>query len=82
MNSNRLIREIQELEFAALDLNLFLDTHPKCEKAVMDYNLISRELQKKKRIYEVNYGPLTNFGESQSQFPFEWIEGPWPWEQR
>lgn len=75
-----LLREIQQLEFAAIDLNLYLDTHPDCEKALMDFNMIHRELSKKKRMFENHFGPLTNFGESPSPFPFAWVEEPWPWE--
>lgn len=81
-NRNHLLREIQELEFAALDLNLYLDTHPTCEKALMDYNIISKELNKKKKLYEMNYGPFSNFGEAPSQCPWEWINSPWPWESQ
>ncbi|TCK98473.1 spore coat protein JB [Natranaerovirga hydrolytica] len=82
MNKPMLLRDIQELEFAAIDLNLFLDTHPDCEKALMDYNAISKELKRKKQMYEMHYGPLTNFGESPSPFPFAWIDSPWPWENK
>ncbi|TCT16290.1 spore coat protein JB [Natranaerovirga pectinivora] len=82
MNKHLLLREIQELEFAGIELNLYLDTHPDCERALMDYNMISKELNKKKRMYEMHYGPLTNFAESPSQFPFAWVDGPWPWENK
>lgn len=75
-----LLRDIQELEFAALDLNLYLDNHPDCERAIFDYNLLYRELQKKKRMFEMNFGPLSNFGTAPSKCPFEWVDEPWPWE--
>ncbi|MFP4698030.1 MAG: spore coat protein CotJB [Eubacteriales bacterium] len=82
MHRNNLLREIQELEFAGVELNLYLDTHPDCEKALMDYNMINRELLKKKRAYEMKYGPLSNFAEAPSQFPFAWVKEPWPWENK
>jgi spore coat protein JB len=65
--------KIQELEFAVIELNLFLDTHPDNEKALADFNTFTVELNKAKRIYERNFGPLTNFGYSLSAYPFEWI---------
>lgn len=75
-----LLRKIQEVEFAAVDLNLFLDTHPGNQRALMDYNMITSELNRLKRMYEMQYGPLSNFGTSPSKYPWQWIESPWPWE--
>lgn len=77
---NDLLRKIREVEFACLDLNLFLDTHPKDQKALMDYNMLSDQLSKLIQLYECEYGPLLNFGFSPSQYPFKWINDPWPWE--
>ena len=85
MNENKSSREellskIRELEFAAVDLNLYLDNNPRNIKAVEDYNRISEELIKLKKLYEMEYGVLTNFGYSQSRCPWSWVEDPWPWE--
>lgn len=75
-----LLHRIQALEFAAIDLNLFLDTHPQERRALTDYNRIVAELQELKRRYEETYGPLTNFGHAPSRYPWQWVETPWPWE--
>ncbi|GMQ58144.1 spore coat protein CotJB [Vallitalea sediminicola] len=80
MYDKKLMREIQQLGFAALDLNLYLDTHPDCKKAISDYNVIQRQYENKRRMYELNVGPLVNFGMSPSKYPWEWLDGPWPWE--
>lgn len=80
LKRNELLRKIQELEFAAVDLNLFLDTHPTNQPALSDYNAITEELKRLKKIYETNFGPLSNFGNSPSQYPWRWIDEPWPWE--
>nr|WP_243427859.1 spore coat protein CotJB [Alkaliphilus hydrothermalis] len=76
-----LLRQIQEVEFAAVELNLYLDTHMEDQRALMEYNQIHKQLMMLKQQYEMLYGPLTNFGFSPSQYPWKWIEGPWPWEQ-
>lgn len=76
---NELLK-IQQLEFAAIDLNLYLDNHPDCKNALADYNAITRELTKLKKIYEAERGPFTNFGCSESKYPWSWIDEPWPWE--
>ncbi|WP_066636629.1 spore coat protein CotJB [Desulfolucanica intricata] len=82
MHQDRLImlRQIMELEFTAVELNLFLDTHPDSSEALNYFNQISEELRQAKAQYEMNYGPLMNYGFSPSQYPWQWIEEPWPWE--
>jgi spore coat protein JB len=82
MNTDRLnmLKNIQKVEFACIDLNLYLDTHHSDQKALMDYNTYTLQLNTLKRQYENIYGPLANFGSSPSQYPWRWIEDPWPWE--
>ncbi|AOT72209.1 spore coat protein CotJB [Geosporobacter ferrireducens] len=75
-----MLRRIQEVEFACIDLNLYLDTHPTDKRALMDYNSYTYQLMMLKKQYESIYGPMTNFGYAQSQYPWAWIEDPWPWE--
>ena len=81
MNREELIRAIQEYEFAAIELNLYLDNFPRCKDALEDYNYITRELNKLKGEYEKFFGPLKNFGEDMSDFPWQWVDEPWPWER-
>lgn len=71
---------IMELEFAAVELTLFLDTHPEEQRALADYNAITQELIRAKAAYESRYGPLMPFGQAVSEGTWRWIEEPWPWE--
>jgi spore coat protein JB len=72
---------IMELEFAAIDLNLFLDTHPNDKCALTDFARVSQELMRAKSEFEVRYGPLMNYGFGLNQAnTWRWIESPWPWE--
>jgi spore coat protein JB len=72
---------IMELEFAAIDLNLFLDTHPDDSCALTDFAAVSQELMKAKSEFEARYGPLMNFGFGLNEGnTWRWIESPWPWE--
>ena len=82
MDRKELFKKIQEIEFTAVDLNLFLDTHPTCKQALMDYNTVTCELMQLKKVYEAAHGPLTNFGYSPSQYPWRWVDDPWPWEKQ
>lgn len=75
-----MLRDIQELEFSCVELNLYLDNHPDCERALADYNMYTEKLINLKNIFEMKYGPLANFGSSPSRFPWQWVEEPWPWE--
>jgi len=75
-----LLKKLQELEFAAVELNLYLDNHPENKNALADFNIISKELMQVKKMYEKEMGPLINFGFSDSQYPWGWVDEPWPWE--
>ncbi|ADD02849.1 conserved hypothetical protein [Thermoanaerobacter mathranii subsp. mathranii str. A3] len=79
-NQISLLKKIMEIEFTCIDLNLYLDTHPEDQKALQDYNYYSNQLAMLKQQYEQFYGPLMVFGHSQSQYPWKWVDDPWPWE--
>ncbi len=72
--------KIQQLEFCAVDLNLFLDTHPGDHTALKKYNQVAEELATAIQAYEKQWGPRCNFGMSASEYPWRWVQGPWPWE--
>ncbi|MCF8011837.1 MAG: spore coat protein CotJB [Clostridiales bacterium] len=77
----QLLFKIQQLSFTALELNLYLDTHPNDQQTLTMYNKVHRDLMRAVQEYEKYYGPLVNFGYSPaSQNYWKWIEGPWPWE--
>lgn len=67
-------------EFTAIEFNLYLDTHPDDMKALNDFNETVKKLRDLKAQYEKRYGPLTNFGFATSEYPWQWIDEPWPWE--
>lgn len=76
-----LLLRVQELCFACLDMNLYLDTHPEDQKAVSTFNSLSKQFMQAKCAYESKYGPLTNFGYSTSNCPWQWVCQPWPWDR-
>jgi spore coat protein JB len=75
-----LLKQLQALEFAAVEFNLYLDTHPNDQRALAEYNRIVQQIDVVKKQYECYFGPLFNFGMSPSGSPWRWIEEPWPWE--
>lgn len=76
----QLLMMIMAEEFTAVEFNLYLDTHPDDRKALDDYNQTVKRLAELKQQYEKKYGPLTNFGYVPSEYPWRWVEEPWPWE--
>ncbi|MDP4179530.1 MAG: spore coat protein CotJB [Bacillota bacterium] len=79
-NRENLMKEIMSIDFTAIDLNLYLDTHPNDQKAIMVYNAAVQKSRMLRDKYERLYGPITalspNYGPS-----WRWIESPWPWEK-
>ena len=76
---NELMRRIQALEFTAIDLVLYLDTHPDDARALTDYNQIACALSRTKSTYEQQYGPLSSYGMTPAGRRWSWIDEPWPW---
>lgn len=79
-NQLQLLREIQQLEFVAIELTLYLDTHPDEQEPLRDYNHTTERLNQLKMQYERLYGPLAAYGVSTSKSPWQWAEQPWPWD--
>ena len=76
----QMLIQMMALQFTAVDLNLYLDTHPGDQRALMDYNAIVQELALLKDQYSRRFGPISNFGSAPSQYPWAWVNEPWPWE--
>jgi len=75
-----MLEELQAFDFVLVELNLYLDTHPTDHQALEQYNVIAKHREVLKEKFEQEFGPLQHFGQSCSGYPFQWIEGPWPWQ--
>lgn len=76
----KLLHDLQSVDFVLVELNLYLDTHPGDEAAIIQYNQFAELRKRIAAQYESQYGPLMNFGHSYSKSPFQWKEAPWPWQ--
>ena len=75
-------KRIGALDFALLEMEMYLDTHPENQKALQ-----ARQIYRQKKAalvaeYEKMYGPYVA---TTSDIPGDidrwiWINGPWPWE--
>lgn len=80
MSKTEALEQIQSYGFAAYDILLYLDTHPKDKKAFSMFKQLVEKTKKLRNDFEKEYGPLTPF--SAAGFDeFTWLDSPWPWEK-
>lgn len=80
MNEASLMKKLQSYNFAAYDMLLYLDTHPKDKKALEMFRSLVEKSKELRQEYEKEYGPLTPFSTANLD-EFVWLEGPWPWQK-
>lgn len=81
MTEKEILKNLTVLDFMAVDLQLYLDTHPDDNEALEKYNSIIKEADMLRSQYEKNYGPLFSFRSYNHGNKFKWINNPWPWEK-
>lgn len=74
-----LLRRLSSAQFAALEIKMFLDTHPCDQKARLMAQKYQGLAEKYRAEYEAKYGPLTNNDPTDGAC-FSWVNDPWPWE--
>lgn len=77
-----LLRQLMALDFYIVELNLYLDTHPADQKAIQLYNTAVTNARSVREAYERQCGPLSAFNTLNNGNVWQWIESPWPWENR
>lgn len=75
-----MLHDLMAVDFVLLELNLYLDTHPNDRQAIQQFNDMAARRKQLSEQYERHFGPLMNFGHSTSKAPWEWKDGPWPWQ--
>ncbi|HYH01914.1 MAG TPA: spore coat protein CotJB [Bacillota bacterium] len=74
-----MLKNLQALEFTAVDLNLYLDTHPTDQRAFQDFQNIVQQMESLRQNYARCYGPLIP-SDAAHHATWRWTEEPWPWE--
>lgn len=80
MNRDRLLAQITALDFMAVDLALYLNTHSEDRQIIEKYNSVIKEADMLRAEYERQFGPLCSFRSSAMNNKWSWIDEPWPWE--
>lgn len=76
---NTALAELMALEFALVDLGLYLDTHPSDTEAFELYTkYVALERDGRKR-YVATYGPILQTDVASAK-EYTWLHDPWPWE--
>ena len=73
-------RRIHALDFALLELNLFLDTHPCDEAAQLKQQEYMQQRAALVALYEERYGRYVVTAKDAVGDHRAWVMGPWPWE--
>lgn len=74
-----MLMQLQELDFAMIDLGLYLDLHDNDKIAIKLFNEYQNKAKDLCKMFESKYGPLT-FDSMQYKNTWIWDNGPWPWE--
>lgn len=80
MENGNVLRRLQEVQFALVELQLYLDMNPDDQRAAWQYKELSAKLAELRQAYEKERGPLLQYGHSASSDRWVWHTTPWPWE--
>lgn len=80
MNNRKmdLKKELSMVHMMLEELQLYLNTHPSDRNALSKRNAFAKQLKILKDEY--NKYDMINQDDSLSQYPWQWIDEPWPWE--
>ncbi|MEE1139162.1 MAG: spore coat protein CotJB [Acutalibacteraceae bacterium] len=71
-----MLKKLSACQFTLWEMHLYLDTHPWDLQMVEAHGRATARYKTLRTEYEEQFGALTA---SKAQ-GFEWLKGPWPWE--
>lgn len=75
-----MLTNIDALDFATIDLDLYLDVNPNDKKAIELFNQYRKQKEELLKQYENQYGPIILSSDALNTYPWAWENRPWPWE--
>jgi len=78
MDRDALLKQLTLLDFMAVDLGLYLNTHPDDAEALRMYNDVIESQNQSRQQYE-RFSPLTSFRCAGGP-GWTWKDCPWPWQ--
>ena len=84
MNEKMMInRKIDALDFAIKETELFLDTHPRDQKALHMLHEYRRRKKEEIEKFEKRFGKyIVTTHDVPAEKCWEWVDSPWPWERQ
>lgn len=79
MTEKELLKRIQQLSFAKLETQLYLDTHPDNKAALEYFHKLHEELDGLVDEYQGKHGAL--FANGARTDKWNWVDMPWPWQK-
>lgn len=76
----RLLRRLSALDFACVDLQIYLDTHPDDPNALHKLEEYNKKATALRKEFEERFGPLESINAEPNHWA--WIANPWPWDAR
>lgn len=73
------LAELQALDFAIVELALYLDTHREDMEALELYRKYQELYDRCRQVYEKSYGPLNRLSVRDNE-SYAWLDDPWPWD--
>ena len=77
----RMMLEIQKLNFAMKDINLYLDVHPEDKCMIQLFNQYREEVNQLSAEYQRYFGPFQLSSPELNRVPWLWSNMKWPWER-
>ena len=74
------LRNIQQLSFAMIELGLYLNNQPECERALDLFDKVKCMHEDARKKFESEFGPLNYERANTKKDGWSWISEPWPWE--
>ena len=76
---DRMLRDISIIDFTLVELNEYLDTHPRDRQAMEYFNHYARIKAQMSKEFSARYFPLTA-EQSTDTRDWNWVLSPMPWE--
>lgn len=74
-NRTAALYKLSSVQFVALELHIYLDTHPGDVEAQKKYNEYMAAYKAMLKEFEATYGAISCPADSK-----EWLKDPWPWD--
>lgn len=74
-----LMNKIMQYDFTLKELNLYLDTHPNCRRALAMFAKYKKLREEAVKEYTEKFGPIIPEQNNNTQ-QWDWVSEPFPWE--